>query len=471
MTRRASIVLDFGKTNAKASLWAADGSCIAVRTRENRSIDGLQYRELDCQGIASWLAECLEAFAGLARPGTIVPCGHGAASALICDDELFLAPFDYEGAISMSTDYEAQRDPFSETGSPSLANGLNLGRQLHRLEQLSGRSLPETVQILTWPQYWAWVLCGVPSVEVSSLGCHTDLWCPREGRYSDLAQNRGWARRMAPLREAGEILGRVSPEWVKRTGLPADCTVHCGMHDSNAALHAARGHAELRGADTTVLSTGTWFVAMRSIGKARRCEDIALDEGRDCLLNVDPEGRPVPSARFMGGREFELLIEGSPADEDVGIDLRIAQAAQVIANGVVALPSVVSGVGPFPAQSGGWVGSPPANWQRAPAASLYLALMSDVMLEMIGSHEGVLIEGRFAGDTLLARTLASVRPDLKVYTVGDLEGVAFGALRLIDPELRPPSALQRIEPLPLDLRQYKTDWRKQLEPRTRAACR
>lgn len=33
-----------------------------------------------------------------------------------------------------------------------------------------------------------------------------------------------------------------------------------------------------------------------------------LDPGRDTLANVDAYGRAVPSSRFMGGREFEVLV-------------------------------------------------------------------------------------------------------------------------------------------------------------------
>ena len=32
-----------------------------------------------------------------------------------------------------------------------------------------------------------------------------------------------------------------------------------------------------------------------------------LDPARDCLVNVNALGDPVPSARFMGGREFSMV--------------------------------------------------------------------------------------------------------------------------------------------------------------------
>src|SRR5262245_3735024 len=154
----------------------------------------------------------------------IIPVGHGAAAALICDGRLFLDLMDYEESIDEAERqvYASQRDPFSASGSPLLPAALNLGMQLHRIESLHG-PLPADVTILPWPQYWAWRLSGVAASEVTSLGCHTDLWRPMDGRFSDLALRRGWAERMAPLRQAGETLSPITRDIASLTGLPLDC--------------------------------------------------------------------------------------------------------------------------------------------------------------------------------------------------------------------------------------------------------
>ncbi len=83
------------------------------------------------------------------------------------------------------------------TGSPALPLGLNLGIQLNHLEQ-ADRPWPDTLYIVSWPQYWAWRLSGVMASEVTSLGCHSDLWRPLENRYGELAVRRGWAKRFPP---------------------------------------------------------------------------------------------------------------------------------------------------------------------------------------------------------------------------------------------------------------------------------
>ncbi len=69
---------------------------------------------------------------------------------------------------------------------------------------------------------------------------------------------------------------------------------------------------------------------------------VALDPGRDTLINVNALGDPVPSARFMGGREFELVNQGHPTSAtatDVG---------RVLAENILLLPAIEPRTGPFP---------------------------------------------------------------------------------------------------------------------------
>ncbi len=446
MPGRAIVVLDVGKTHAKLTLWDRSGMQLDRRSRANAG----QAESLDAAGIEGWMAEVLADFAAQADIGAIIPVAHGAAAAIIDGGALLAPPLDYEAFITadMRAAYDQLRAPFAETGSPALPDGLNLGVQLFRQSPLS-----ETAQILPWPQYWSWLLSGVASSEVTSLGCHTDLWNPATGQPSSLAISQGWATRLAPLRRAGDVLGPITPAWAKRTGLPADTHIHCGVHDSNAALVAARGFPEIAGQEATVLSTGTWFIAMRT--PAQPVDLTLLPEDRDCLVNVDVDGRPVPSARFMGGREMEMLgaVIDKPGCEGL---------AEVTANSVMVLPSFVAGCGPFPDCSGGWVNEPREPTQRRVAAALYAALVADTSLDLVGACGALLIEGRFARSEIFARALAALRPDMAIYTSDADADVSFGALRLVDPSIKPAGALQKQVPLRVDLITYKNLWHERI---------
>ncbi|HEY2709993.1 MAG TPA: carbohydrate kinase [Caulobacteraceae bacterium] len=458
------VVLDVGKTLAKMSLWSLLGEMLARETRPNRRLDAGDYAALDADGIEAWAAIVLRDFAARGPVTAIIPVAHGAALAVVRDGRLACPPPDYEAPVpaAVRAAYEPSRDAFSLTGSPLLPDGLNAGVQLAWLERLHPGLLIGDAAILTWPQYWAWRFCGVASTEVTSLGCHTDLWRPCESRPSELAVARGWASRFAPLRAAGEVLGPVTAEWVDRAGLSPDTQVYCGLHDSNAALLAARGFPEIAGQESTVLSTGTWFVGMRSPASKEDVDIGLLPEARDCLVNVDALGMPIPSARFMGGREVELLCGADTMRIDIKPDQSALLAATpaIVASGAMALPTFTAGFGPFPEGRGRWLDMPPDPFSRRAAVCLYAALVADTSLRLIGSRERVLIEGRFAEAEVFVRGLAALRPDLEVYVSNAQHDVSYGALRLIDPDLRGLSGLQRMAPLEVDLGDYARSWRR-----------
>jgi len=451
-----AVVLDVGKTSAKLTLWSPDGRLVDRRARINQTRLAEGYASLDADGIADWLAEGLRAFARQGDIAAIVPVAHGAAACVLDGRGGCVAPIDYEAEPppDVRDAYRKVRDPFALTGSPCLPAGLNLGAQLYWLDEIAPDARGP---IVTWPQYWAWLLSGVAATEVTSLGTHTDLWCPAQARPSPLAVARGWAERLAPLRRASDILGPVTDAWRRRCDLTADCAVICGIHDSNAALLASRLYSQVDGREFTVLSTGTWFVAMRSAATA--IDTAGLAEERDCLVNVDVAGKPVPSARFMGGREAELIEESAPIDVATHSESLLRRAARLVDLGVFALPSFQCGVGPFPDAGGRWVGRPDDPIDRRVAASLYLALMADTSLDLIGSRERLIVEGRFAEDAVFVRALAALRPDQTVYVADMSDNVPLGALYLFNPDARPASALKAVEPLPIDLARYAQTWR------------
>jgi sugar (pentulose or hexulose) kinase len=460
MGRDCIVVLDIGKTLAKLTLWSPDGELIDRATRPNeRPHSPHGYSCLDVAGIEKWMAETLADFARKRTIGAIVPVGHGAAGVVLDPDGGFIEPIDYEAPLpdEIYADYLSERDPFSETGSPALPCGLNLGAQLHWLESL----MPERFShgtIVPWAQFWAWRLSGVAASEVTSLGTHTDLWRPAEGRPSAMAERRGWARQLAPLRRASDILGPVSRLWRERCGLPKTCQVYCGIHDSNADLLAVRSHRAIGAREYTVLSTGTWFIAMRS--SPEKVDTSVLPERRDCLVNVNAFGVPIPSARFMGGRETEILEDGPDrVDICACTGELVRRSGALVENGVYALPSFQKGVGPYPDHKGNWIGRPDDQLGRRAAAGLYLALMTDVALGLIGSCERLVIEGRFVADTVFARTLASLRPEQTVWLAPSSNSVCHGALSLVAPGLALESELVPVEPAPFPVARYAGGWR------------
>lgn len=415
-------VLDIGKTHAKLLLVdAASGEPVGTAQRTRQPIESGNLRQLDLEASWEWLLDALAAADGRARITDLVPVGHGAAAALIDAQGALLAAPDYEDPRfdSVATEYRALRDPFALTASPELPLGLNLGRQLYYLQTRVPRLFDRATLLLLHPQYWAWRLCGVPASELTSLGCHTDLWLPRAATPSPLARARGWDRLLPPLRRADAVLGVVDTAVRRRTGLPEGCRVRCGIHDSNASWLAHLAAAP-PGQPFSVISSGTWVIVM-----ARGTDLARLDERRDMLANVDAEGAPVATARFMGGREYAAIAGERPVAATAA-DLRA-----VLAAGALALPSFAEAGGPFAGRRGALIGAEaltPA--QRTALATLYVALMCDARLEDLGARGPIIVDGPLAADALFLATLAALRTASPVRAAGTRAGSLMGALRL-----------------------------------------
>lgn len=381
-------VLDIGKTNAKVVvLDSATGAEIAVRKQPNTVIrDGL-YPHYDIETLWNFALASLKAFAREPGFDAISITTHGAAAALLdVNGKLAMPVIDYEHEYpqDIRDAYNALRPPFAETFSPRLSMGLNVGAQLHYQKTAFPDAFAKVANILTYAQYWSARLTGVAANEATSLGCHTDLWNPKTGVYSSLVDTLAIRDRMAPIRSAFDALGPVLPEIADEIGLSVP--VYCGIHDSNASLLP---HLVGREAPFAVVSTGTWVINFGVGGDLDH-----LDAKRDALANVDAYGRAVPSSRFMGGREFEILSAEIGEVSDAAARTAVAD---VIAKGIMLLPNVAPGSGPFPGKVSRWVGVEGASREeRYAAACLYLALMTQACLGLISAKGPVIVEGPFA---------------------------------------------------------------------------
>ena len=392
-------VIDIGKTNAKLALVDLGTLTeIEVRKRPNLVLPGPPYPHYDTDGLWQFILSGLTEMQHAHGIDAITVTTHGASAALLDGDGRLAAPvLDYEhgGPDTLSTEYDTVRPEFAETGSPRLPMGLNLGAQLFWQFETFPEIRRRTRAIVTYPQYWTFRLTGKAVNEVTSLGCHTDLWCPSENRFSSLVQKAGWAELMAPVAKAADCLGPVLPDVADATGLGRETPVYCGIHDSNASLYT---HVVSRLKPFAVVSTGTWVVSMAIGGDV-----VELDPARDTLINVSAFGDQVPSARFMGGREFDRMMEGfsrTYVERDI---------ATVMEQGVMLLPSVEIGSGPFQGHRYRWSVEEASltSGQRFVAVSCYLALMAATGLEMIGANGPALVEGAFADNPVFLDMLSA----------------------------------------------------------------
>ncbi len=423
MTHPAHIaVIDIGKTHAKLALVDAAGMAeIAVTSRDNIVLAGPPYPHFDLAALWQFIQDGLRQMQAAHGIDAISITTHGAAAVLLDAQGGLAAPmldYEHDGPGTLADAYNALRPDFMQTGAPRLALGLNLGAQLHWLFHRDPDLLGRTAQVVTYPQYWGYLLTGKTACDPCSLGCHTDLWNPATNAPSDLVAKLGLTEKLAPLRAPFDVLGQVLPDLARDLGLGPNLPVYVGIHDSNASLLP---HVLSREPPFGVVSTGTWVIAMAMGGAP-----VALAPARDTLININALGAPVPSARFMGGREYEMLASPAmpaPTDSDV---------AGILADGVALLPAVVPSAGPFQGHKARWIGPyqpAPGTADYSAAVAIYLAMMTATCLELIGQNGSIIIEGPFGQNKVFLQMLACVT-QRKILIAPSQTGTSVGAALL-----------------------------------------
>lgn len=416
-------VIDIGKTNAKLALVDMQSlSEIAVQKMPNQVLQDGPFPHFDVEGLWRFILEGLAEHQRNHGVDAISVTTHGACAALLdATGNLVFPVLDYEfdGYGKWAQLYNTQRPSFAETGSPRLPLGLNLGAQIFWQQKTFPETFARVSQILMYPQYWSHRLTGIAANEVTSLGCHTDLWSPKHNDFSSLVEKNDWRKLMAPLQPATKPLGFITRDVTMSTGLKPQTPVACGIHDSNASLVP---HLLARPKPFSVISTGTWVISMAIGGKPP-----TLDEHRDTLININAFREPVPSARFMGGREFQIVM-GSD-----GPDITAQDVSAVLNKGIFLLPSVVQGSGPFAARHSTWIGSPtPA--ERAVAASFYIGLMTATCLDLIKADGEIIVEGPLSANANFLDMLSAATGRPTATTEQASTGTTIGAALLLAPE-------------------------------------
>jgi L-fuculokinase len=230
------------------------------------------------------------------------------------------------------------------------------------------------------------------------------------------------------------------------------CEIVCGIHDSNASYLKFLIGRERE--PFIIVSSGTWTIVMANGG-----ELSCLKEERDMLANVNALGAPVPTARFMGGREYEAIAQGSDAPTFDGLQ-------EVVRSGAVALPSFAS-AGPFSGRKGALVNVEGlSSTARASLATLYSALMTELSIEALAVRGEIFVDGPLATNPLFGPLLASITSAGAVRILAADVGSARVAAYLAGFELGAKETLTLVEPLQMPgLDAYVARWREQVAER------
>jgi sugar (pentulose or hexulose) kinase len=449
-------VLDQGKTNVKLRAADPSGAILETLTTPNPVRSGPPYRHHDIGAIEIWALDALAELGRRHAITTIVPCGHGNGCVLVDEAGPVLPMIDYEDDVPADVNalYLKLVGNFRARGSAVMQGAAHAARQMLWQEIGWPEAFARAQHFLGLPQYWAWRLCGVAASELTFLGAQSHLWSVRDGVPGPIVAARGWQHLLPPLRPAWATLGTLRPDIARRTGLSPDVRVLCGGHDStlNFYRYQAAGLSDL-----TLVSTGTWIVAISDAADLD-----ALDEARGMSCNADPFGRPLAGGLTMGGREFFLIAGEQPA----GARGDAAVVAALVARGTLALPFFVEDDGLLPgrAHRGAIVGPPPVDAaERRALALLYVALLTDLLLDALSRTGKVVLDGSFVVDPVYPALVAALRPHASVQFDRNGFGCAAGAVLLASHETRrEPTKLPLETPAVLDLpalAAYRARWR------------
>ncbi len=454
---RAVAVLEIARREVRLLAIEPAGGVLSLRSAPNEIRTGAPYPSCDTEHLWRWLMAALADFGERFTIEAIVPTSYGATAALVDHADLVLPVMDREAdpPAPVAAAYAEVAPWFEECHCPIEPAGFTLGRQLFWLSRAFPDEFGRARWILPFAQYWAWGLTGVPACEVTSLGAQTQLWSPGRRDFSSLVHRERWTEKLPPLRSAWAVLGPLQYELAQKCRLPLETPVLCGIHDAGARLarYLAAGQS-----DFTLISTGARMVVSQPELPLGR-----LDPLRETVACNDLLGRPVACARFMGGREYAAIAGLEAAAAGAGM----ADVEALIAAGTMALPSFTPSGGPFPGTGGKGrtVGPlPEAPQARAALASLYLALMTGVCLDLLRSRGQVIIDGALAGDRLFAGVLAALLPGQRVAVSSEPRGVATGAALLWGWSARSAPAPLDLFPVPAPklagLAGYERRWRR-----------
>lgn len=433
---RGIAVVDVGYTNTKIALFSPSGEMVAERKAANRHAAGPPYPHIDPDPMLALCRSALPDLDAILPVDAVMPAAHGAAVVCIdADGNLALPIMDYnsEPPAAIVADYRRIMPSFEEALCPLLPMAITHGLQLYWQQRMWPDAFARVRTIMPWIQYVGFRLSGVAVTEISSMSCQTHLMDSRLQQPSAMARSLGWDRLFPRMAKAWEAIGVLKPEF-RGQNFRGHARVLGGVHDStgNFMRYVCAGLDRF-----TLVSTGTWSISFDPSASV----DV-LDPARDTNTNTDVLGRTVCCSRFFGGKEFEAVAGGAPAE---AADL--ATVADLVARGTFALPSFTMTSGPVPDSLGkGLFTGPPPSGEREQAslAALYCAQMVSEQLDAIASRDEIIVDGPFSQNPVLLAVLAQLRPGQAVKASALRDGTAAGAaaIALIEEGLLPTIALK-----------------------------
>jgi sugar (pentulose or hexulose) kinase len=177
-----------------------------------------------------------------------------------------------------------------ETASPVLGN-LNSGMQLYWLKHARLLQYNSIVHSLHLPQYMSYIFTKQTHADITSIGCHTQLWNFQTNTYHSWVLQEGIIEKLPAVHASNETIA------ININNATMQCGI--GLHDSSAALIP---YLTCFTEPFILISTGTWCISLNPFNN----EPLTVSElQKDCLCYMEYQGNPVKAARLFAGHEHE----------------------------------------------------------------------------------------------------------------------------------------------------------------------
>jgi sugar (pentulose or hexulose) kinase len=305
------------------------------------------------------------------------------------------------------------QEAFSLRCASPVLGSLNSGMQLYRLKYERPELYQKIKYSLHLPQYLSYLISGKACSDITSIGCHTNLWDFVENGYHEWVRREGIDSKLAPLCAYDEV-GKAS--------FPGtNYLVGTGLHDSSAALIPYMVNFN---EPFVLLSTGTWCISLNPFNET----PLTVEElKQDSLCYLTYQGKQVKASRLFAGNEHEEGIK------------RIAGFFHQDAlkyRSVEYNPEIVERL-----QKQMKEGPQCEFAQRDLAAygsydEAYHQLMLDIMVQQVRSTKLVLngspvkrlfVDGGFGKNVIYMNLLAAAFPQMEIYAASMAQATSLGA--------------------------------------------
>jgi L-fuculokinase len=306
-------IFDIGKTNKKLLLFDEqyqivwEESCLIDETNDE---DGDTCEDLE--KLTTWITDALKSLekAGHFSLRAINFSAYGASLVHIGADNRpvaplynYLKPYPETLREKFYNKYGGEITFSMQTASPVLGN-LNSGMQLYRIKEERPELFDRIKVSLHLPQYFSWLMTGVPCSDITSIGCHSNLWNFSRHHYHEWVYREGIIDKLSPILPSVSVFPAIlAPAGSMRSGKPSDCMAGIGLHDSSAAMIPYL--ESFREEQFVLISTGTWCISMNPFSGTSL---TAAELQKDCLCYMSYEGKPVKSTRLFAGYEHEHQV-------------------------------------------------------------------------------------------------------------------------------------------------------------------